>query len=82
MINFHRFSISPVKVRILYIKKLLNEIGYNLEENIYDDKLYKKSLKKFQIENNFVGNCTITPDVFNALLRKVPNANKIWESMR
>ena len=82
MITFEKFSIAPVKVRILYIKKLLNELGYNLEENFHEDKHYKKSLKEFQIKNNLTGNCVITNDVFNLLLNKIPNANKIWKNMR
>ena len=82
MITFEKFSIAPVKVRILYIKKLLNELGYNLEENFHEDKCYKKSLKEFQIKNNLIGNCVITNDVFNLLLNKIPNANKIWKNMR
>ena len=42
MLSFHKFSMAPLKVRILYIKKLLNVLGYNLEETFYDDKHYKK----------------------------------------
>lgn len=82
MITFDKFSISPMKVRILYIKKLLNKLNYNVDETFYDDKQYKKALKKFQIENNFTGNCVITSDVFDAFLNKVPEANKIWNDMR
>lgn len=82
MITFDKFSISPMKVRILYIKKLLNKLNYNVDETFYDDKQYKKALKKFQIENNFTGNCVITSDVFDVFLNKVPEANKIWNDMR
>lgn len=82
MITFNEFSVAPIKVRILYIKKLLNVLGYNLEETFYDDKYYKKALKKFQIENNFTGNCVVTSDVFNVFINKIPEANKIWKDMR
>lgn len=82
MITFDKFSVSPMKVRILYIKKLLNKLNYNVDETFYDDKQYKKALKKFQIENNFTGNCVITSDVFDVFLSKVPEANKIWNDMR
>ena len=82
MLSFHKFSMAPLKVRILYIKKLLNVLGYNLEETFYDDKHYKKALKKFQIENNFIGNSIITSDIFDTFLNKIPEANKIWKDMR
>ncbi len=82
MITFDKFSIAPMKVRILYIKKLLNVLGYNLEETFYDDKYYKRALKKFQIENNFTGNCVVTSDVFDVFINKIPEANKIWKDMR
>lgn len=82
MITFDKFSTAPMKVRILYIKKLLNVLGYNLEETFYDDKYYKKALKKFQIENNFTGNCVVTSDIFDVFINKIPEANKIWKDMR
>ena len=46
MLTYEKFSTAPVKVRILFVKKLLNKLGFNLEETFIDDKHYKKALKK------------------------------------
>lgn len=80
-LSFEKFMVSPVKVRILFIKKLLNELGYNIAETIYDDKQYKKALKQFQIKNNFIGNCVITNDLFLTLTNEVKNYNEIWNKL-
>ena len=80
-LTFERFLIAPVKVRTLFIKKLLNELGYDINETIYDDKQYKKALKQFQIKNNFIGNCVITNDLFLVLINNVTNYNEIWKKL-
>ena len=82
MIKFQKLYIEKMKIKNIYIKKLLNVLGYNLDETFYDDKQYKRALKKFQLNNNFTGNCVVTEDVFNAFLNKIPEANKIWKDMR
>lgn len=82
MITFEKFSTLPIKVRVLFIKKLLNELGYNLEENFHEDKQYKKALKKYQESNNFSGNCIISHDVFNTITTQVSNHNDIWKSIK
>ena len=81
MLSYEKFSMAPVKVRILYIKKLLNELGYNINENFKDDKQYKKALINFQKNNNFAGNCIISESVFYTFKNKVKDADKIWKSI-
>lgn len=80
-LTFEKFSVAPVKVRTLYIKRLLNKLGYNVPVNVQIDKLYKKALKRFQIENGFIGNCVITEDVFSNLISQVENHNEIWSNL-
>lgn len=82
MLTFEKFSVSPIKVRTLFIKKLLNELGYNLDENFLEDKKYKKSLRKYQIDNGFAGNCVISNDVFYSFMNNVSNAQLIWNNMK
>lgn len=82
MITYKKFSISPMKVRILFIKKLLNHLGYNLNENFLEDKDYKKALKHYQTNNGFTGNCIINEDTFQLFINNVPDANKIWNEIK
>lgn len=82
MVTYEKFSVAPVKVRILYVKKLLNALGYDLEETFIDDKYYKKALKKFQSNNGFGENCVVSKDVFYCLIKQVENFNIIWKNMK
>ena len=67
MFNFEKFSMAPVKIRVLYVKKLLNTLGFNLNETFLEDKYYKKALKKFQRDNDFNENCIVNKDIFKCL---------------
>ena len=80
-LTFEKFLIAPVKVRILFIKKLLKELGYDIPITIYDDKSYKKALKHFQIKNNFIGNCVITNDLFLMLINDFKNHDIILKNL-
>ena len=82
MLTFEKFSIAPVKIRVLYIKKLLNTLGFNLNETFLEDKHYKKSLKRFQHDNNFSENCIVNKDVFNCLIKHVKDYEIIWKNMK
>ena len=82
MLTYEKFSSSPMKVRILYVKKLLNKLGFNLEETFIDDKYYKKALKKFQSNNGFGENCVVSKDVFYCLIEQVKEFNNIWKNMK
>jgi hypothetical protein len=82
MLTYEKFSTSPMKVRILYVKKLLNKIGYNLEETFIEDKGYKKALKKFQSNNGFGENCVVSKDVFCCLIEQVEDFDNIWKNMK
>lgn len=82
MLTYEKFLISPIKVRTLFIKKLLNELDYNLEETFIEDKPYKKALKDYQSNHDFVSNCVITSDVFYSLLENAKSAITIWEKLK
>lgn len=81
-LTYEKFATLPMKVRILYVKKLLNELGYNLEESFKDDKQYKKALRKFQINNGYAGNCMIDINTFYSLIKQVKNYYDIWMSLK
>ena len=81
MVTFERFSVSPIIVRVLFIKKLINMLNYNLEETFKEDKSYKKALKHYQISKGFAGNCVIDIKTFTSFVNDVPNYNKIWKDM-
>jgi len=81
-LTFEKFQIAPMKVRVLFVKKLLNCQGYALDENFLEDKHYKRALKKWQEDNNFGGNCMISHDVFYKLISFVSNYDNIWNDMR
>lgn len=80
--NYFSFSVAPVKVRILFIKKLLNKLGYNLDESFKEDKQYKKALKDYQVKNGYGGNCIVSENVFKSFIEDVPEAIDIWKSMK
>ena len=82
MISFDKFSLLPVKVRVILIKSILNDIGYKLDVSGIEDKQYKKALKKFQIDNGFVGNCMINDSLYNILINSTPNSNNIWKNIK
>ena len=82
MLTYEKFSTAPVKVRILYVKKLLNALGFNLNESFSEDKYYKKALKKFQSDNDFSENCVVSKDVFYCLIEQVNNHEKIWKNLK
>ena len=81
-LTYEKFSTQPMKVRILYVKKLLNALGYNLEESFKDDKCYKKALRKFQIDNGYAGNCMIDINTFYSLIEQVKNYDNLWNSLQ
>ena len=78
MLTYEKFSTAPVKVRTLYIKKLLNVLGYNLEETFSEDKSYKTALKEFQSNNGFSKNCVVSKEVFIVLINQISNHYSIW----
>lgn len=80
--TYEKFSTLPIKVRVLYVKKLLNTLNFNLEETFIEDKYYKRALKKFQSNNGFGENCVVSKDVFYCLINQVENYNEIWNSMK
>ena len=80
-LTYQKFLSLPVKQRIIFTKKLLNELGFELIENHIDDKVFKKALKSFQESNNFCGNCVVSNDVFYSLISKVPNHSVLWKSV-
>lgn len=82
MVTFEKFSILPVKVRVLYIKKLLNILGYNIQETLKEDKEYKKALRDFQVKNNFIPNCIISKEIYLFIINKVPNHKEIYKELR
>ena len=82
MLTYEKFSTAPVKVRILYVKKLLNSLGFNLDETFIDDKYYKKALKKFQANNGFSENCVVSKDVFHCLIKQVNDYKMIWKNLK
>lgn len=82
MITFEKFSILPVKVRILYIKKLLNNLGYNIQETFKEDKEYKKALRDFQLKNNFTPNCMISKEIYLFMISKVPNYKELYNELK
>ena len=82
MLTFEKFSTAPVKVRVLYIKKLLNVLGFNLDETFAEDKYYKKALKKFQSDHNFSENCVVSKDIFYCLVGQVKNHESIWKNLK
>ena len=82
MITYEKFSIQSIKTRTLFTKKMLNQLGYNLIEDVHDDKPFKKALKDFQVKNGFGGNCVASRDVFNCFTEQVPNYNDLWEQMK
>lgn len=82
MLTYEKFSTAPVKVRTLYVKKLLNTLGYNLEETFSEDKLYKKALKEFQSNNGFSKNCVVSKEVFYCLIDQISNHYTIWQDMK
>ena len=82
MLTYEKFSMAPIKVRVLYMKKLLNTLGYNLAETFSEDKQYKKALKKFQSINGFGENCVVSKDVFYCLIEQVKDHKIIWKNMK
>ena len=82
MLTYEKFSTAPVKVRTLFTKKLLNKLGFNLEENFTEDKYYKRALKKFQSNNGFGENCIVSKDVFYCLIEQVEDFDIIWKNMK
>lgn len=82
MITFEKFSILPVKVRVLYIKKLLNTLGYNVQESFKEDKEYKKALRDFQVKNNFAPNCMISKEIYLFIINQVPNHKQIYNELK
>lgn len=82
MLTYEKFSISPMKVRVLFVKKLLNTLNYNLDETFTEDKHYKKALRKYQIDNGLAGNCMLDIKIYNLLKNDVPEFDTIWNNMK
>ena len=82
MLTYEKFSTIPVKVRVLYVKKLLNTLGFDLTESFIEDKHYKKALKKFQATNGFGENCVVSKDVFYCLINQVKEHEVIWKNLK
>ena len=82
MLTYEKFSMAPVKIRVLYVKKLLNTLGFNINETFSEDKQYKKALKKFQSNNGFGENCVVSKDVFYCLIKLVKDYEIIWKNMK
>lgn len=82
MLTYSHFSISPIKKRTLFVKKVLNTLGYNLEESVKEDKKYKKALKQYQINKGYAGNCIVDNKTFKDLLQDCPNYNNIWNGLK
>lgn len=82
MLTYEKFSNAPMKVRILFVKKLLNELGFTLDETFIDDKCYKRALKKFQSNNGFGENCVVSKDVFYCLIEQVKDYKTIWKNLK
>ena len=80
-ITYEKFSVAPIKIRVLLIKKLLNNIGYKLEETYKEDKPYKKALKDYQEQNGFIGNCIINNSVFASFIKNIPQIDSIWNEV-
>ena len=83
MLTFEKFSISPMKIRVLFTKIILNNIqNASLDENYLEDKRYKKALKLFQIYNNLGENCMLTRGTFDALISNFPTYNELWNDLK
>lgn len=82
MITYNSFSVSSMKKRTLFVRKLLNILGYELEESVKEDKKYKKALKSYQISKGFAGNCVIDIKTFESLLDDCPESNHIWKELK
>lgn len=82
MVTFERFSVSPIKVRVLFVKHLLNQLNYDLDETYIEDKQYKKALKQYQTSKGITGNCVVDIKTFKSLITDVPSYNTIWKNMR
>lgn len=82
MLTYEKFSISPMKVRVLFVKKLLNTLNYNLDETFIEDKAYKKALKKYQMSKGLAGNCSLDIKTFNLLKDDIPCFNTIWNNIK
>jgi len=82
MLTYTNFLSLPVKIRCLFIKKLLNQLNYKLSETYKEDKDYKTALKHFQFTNKFATNCVISENVFYTLIKQVEQANQIWKEIK
>lgn len=67
-LDYERYESYPVKVRFIWIQKILNNLGYPVEVNGQRDKPFVKALKKFQESQGLPGNAVINKELFVALL--------------
>lgn len=82
MVTYNNFLISPIKKRVIFVKKILNYLGYNLEDSFKEDKSYKKALKNYQISKGITANCVIDIKTFENLIKDCPNSNAIWKELK
>lgn len=82
MLTYEKFSVSPMKVRVLFVKKLLNALSYNLDETFIEDKKYKRALKKYQTSKGLTGNCSLDIKTFNLLKDDIPDFDTIWNNIK
>ena len=67
-LDYERYESYPVKVRLLWIQRILVNLNYNVNLNGQRDKPFVKALKKFQEANGLSSNAVINKDLFIALL--------------
>ena len=68
MISYEHYQSFPVKVRLMWIQKILQKQGYNVSVNGQKDKQTTKALKDMQIKNGLSGNSNIDVETFKLLL--------------
>lgn len=68
MISYEHYQSFPVKVRLMWIQKILQKQGYNVSVNGQKDKQTTKALKDMQIKNGLSGNSNIDLETFKLLL--------------
>ena len=68
MISYEHYQSFPVKVRLMWIQKILQKQGYNVSINGQKDKQTTKALKDMQIKNGLSGNSNIDLETFKLLL--------------
>lgn len=65
--SFNRYQSYSVKARLIWMQKVLYQLGYDLLVTGKRDKPTIKSLAKFQEDNGLTGNAVICETTFNLL---------------